>query len=105
MDVSKESMDLIKNVINTIQAYGVDGKAALEGVRRQWALNKEASDETNAAVVKGAATIANAYSGVDFTELIQEVNEVSKSLGITNKEALTNSLLKAGFPRAVRYYK
>ena len=100
MDVSDESMDSIKNVINTIQAYGVDGEAALEGVRRQWALNKEASDETNAAVVKGAATIASAYSGVDFTELIQEVNEVSKSLGITNEEALalTNSLLKAGFP-------
>ncbi|WP_160684324.1 hypothetical protein [Clostridium sp. C2-6-12] len=100
MDVSEESIDSIKDVIITIQAYGLDGEAALEGVRRQWALNKDASDETNAAVVKGAATIAAAYSGVDFTELIQEVNEVSKSLGITNEEALalTNSLLKAGFP-------
>ena len=100
MDVSKESMDSIKDSINTIQAYGVDSEAALEGVRRQWALNKEASDESNDSVVKGAATITAAYSGVDFTELIQEVNEVSKSLGISNEEALalTNSLLKAGFP-------
>ncbi len=100
MDVSEESMNSIKNAIGTIETYGVDGEAALEGVRRQWALNKDASDESNTAVVNGAATIAAAYAGVDFTELIQETNEISRAMGISNEEALalTNSLLKAGFP-------
>ncbi len=100
MDVSEESMNSIKNAISTIETYGVDGEAALEGVRRQWALNKDASDESNTAVVNGAATIAAAYAGVDFTELIQETNEISRAMGISNEEALalTNSLLKAGFP-------
>ncbi|MED3088459.1 DUF2207 domain-containing protein, partial [Bacillus toyonensis] len=72
----------------------------LEGVRKQWALNKDASDETNAAVVKGAATIAASYAGIDFNELIQETNEIGATLGITNEEALglVNTLLKTGFP-------
>lgn len=100
MEVPPESIQSVKDAINTVSSYGVDAEAALEGVRRQWALNKDASDETNAAVVKGAATVANAYSGIDFNELIQEVNEMSKALGISNEDALalTNSLLKAGFP-------
>jgi phage-related minor tail protein len=100
MDVSEESMTSIKKAISTIETYGVDGEAALEGVRRQWALNKDASDESNIAVINGAATISAAYAGVDFTELIQETNEISKAMGISNEEALalTNSLLKAGFP-------
>jgi phage-related minor tail protein len=100
MNVPESSMASVKDAINTVESYGVDAEAALEGVRRQWSLNKNASDETNAAVVNGAATIVATYAGIDFTELIQETNEISKSLGISNEEALglTNSLLKAGFP-------
>ncbi|MFG3613090.1 hypothetical protein [Rummeliibacillus stabekisii] len=99
-DVPEESKQSVYDAIKNIEAYGVDGEAALEGVRRQWALNKDASDATNAAIVKGAAVIASSYSGVDFTELIQETNEVAAGLKISNKDALalTNALLKAGFP-------
>lgn len=99
-NVPEESKAAVKDAINTISAYGVDAESALEGVRRQWALNKDASDEANAAIVKGAGAIVAAYSGVDFTELIQEVNEMSKEMGITNEEALglTNALLGIGFP-------
>lgn len=99
-DVPKESINSVKESINTVSAYGVDAEEALEGVRRQWALNKDASDEANQAVVQGAATISATYSGIDFTELIQETNEISKSLNISNEEALgmINSLLKIGFP-------
>lgn len=99
-NVPEESKAAVKDAINTVSAYGVDAESALEGVRRQWALNADASDEANAKIVKGAATIAAAYEGIDFTELIQEVNEMSSSLGTSNEEALglTNALLKAGFP-------
>lgn len=99
-DVPEESMKSIKEAINKVSSYGVDAEEALEGVRRQWALNKDASDEVNHAIVQGAATISAAYSGIDFTELIQETNEMSKSLNISNEEALgmINSLLKIGFP-------
>lgn len=100
MEVPKESIESVRASIKTVESYGIDAEASLEGVRRQWALNKDASDEANAAIVKGAGTIATAYSGIDFTELIQETNEISKELNITNEEALglTNSLLKIGFP-------
>jgi phage-related minor tail protein len=99
-EVPESSKEAVKEAIRTIESYGVDAEAALEGVRRQWALNKNASDEANAAIVKGAAAIASSYSGIDFTELIQEVNEISRELNITNEEALglTNALLKIGFP-------
>lgn len=99
-DVPDESIKSVKEAVNTVSAYGVDAEEALEGVRRQWALNKGSSDEANQAVVQGAATISAAYSGIDFTELIQETNEISKSLNISNEEALgmINSLLKIGFP-------
>ncbi|RPJ97293.1 hypothetical protein CW357_01100 [Rummeliibacillus sp. TYF005] len=99
-DVPEESKQSVYEAIKNIETYGVDGEAALEGVRRQWSLNKDASDSANTAIVKGAAVIASSYSGVDFTELIQEVNEVASGLKISNKDALalTNSLLKAGFP-------
>lgn len=59
----------------------MDAEASLEGVRRQWALNKNVSDEANAAIVKGAAAIAQSYEGIDFTELIQETNEIGNELG------------------------
>jgi phage-related minor tail protein len=99
-NVPEESKKAVKDAVNTIKAYGVDAEAALEGVRRQWALNKNASDEANTAIVKGAAAIARSYDGIDFTELIQETHEVASELNISNEEALglINSLLKIGFP-------
>lgn len=99
-DVPEESKAAVQRAIRDIEAYGIDAESALEGVRRQWALNKGASDEVNASVVKLAGTITSAYAGIDFTELIQEGNEIAATLGITNEEAmrLVNTLLKAGFP-------
>lgn len=100
MEVPEASKKSVKQAINAVSAYGVDAGEALEGVRRQWALNADASDASNAKVVKGAGAIAAAYEGIDFTELIQETNEISKEMNITNDEALglVNSLLKIGFP-------
>ncbi|MGM9925165.1 MAG: hypothetical protein ACI35R_13050 [Bacillus sp. (in: firmicutes)] len=100
MEVPQSSIASVKQAVNTVTAYGVDAEEALEGVRRQWALNKDASDATNAAVVRMAGTIAAAFAGVDFNELIQEANEIAATLGITNEEAmgLVNTLLKTGFP-------
>lgn len=99
-NVPEESKESVREAIKSIEAYGVDGEEALEGVRRQWALNKDASDELNSTIVKGAAVIAKSYQGVDFIELVQEVNEIGASLQISNEEALalTNALLKVGFP-------
>mgnify|MGYP000899209414 CR=1 FL=1 len=99
-EVPESSKAAVKDAIRTIEAYGVEGQEALEGVRRQWALNADASDEANARIVKGAAAITKAYAGIDFVELIQEINEISRELNITNEEALglVNSLLKIGFP-------
>ncbi|HDR7850359.1 TPA: hypothetical protein QCY30_005146 [Bacillus toyonensis] len=96
-DFSKKS---VEEAIRSVTTYGVDAEASLEGVRRQWALNKNVSDEANASIVKGAATIAQSYSGLDFTELIQEVNEIGNELGISQEGALgmTNALLGIGFP-------
>ncbi|MCC2412598.1 DUF2207 domain-containing protein [Bacillus paranthracis] len=99
-DVPESSKQSVEEAVRGITAYGVDAEASLEGVRRQWALNKGVSDEANAAVVKGAAAIAQSYEGIDFTELIQETNEVGNELGISQEGALglTNALLKMGFP-------
>ncbi|WP_142337460.1 DUF2207 domain-containing protein, partial [Bacillus toyonensis] len=96
-DSSKKS---VEEAIRSVTTYGVDAEASLEGVRRQWALNKNVSDEANASIVKGAATIAQSYSGLDFTELIQEVNEIGNELDISQEGALgmTNALLGIGFP-------
>ncbi len=100
MEIPPESVASVKEAVRQVEAYGVDGEAALEGVRRQWALNKDATDEQNAALVKMAGTVAASFAGVDFNELIQETNEIAASLKITNEDAiaLTNALLKAGFP-------
>jgi phage-related minor tail protein len=100
MDVPTESIATVKESVKTVTSYIDDQETALEGVRRQWALNANASDEANARIVKGAAAITRAYAGLDFTELIQETNEISKSFGISNDEALglVNTLLKMGFP-------
>ena len=99
-DVPESSKASVRDAINGVKNYGVDAEEALEGVRKQWALNKDASDQTNAAVVKAAGVIATSYSGVDFAELIQETNELAAGLKISNTDAiaLANSLLKAGFP-------
>ncbi|PEE39394.1 hypothetical protein [Bacillus pseudomycoides] len=99
-DVPESSKKSVEEAVRGIEAYGVDGEAALEGVRRQWALNKNVSDEANAAVAKGAAVIAQSYEGIDFTELIQETYEIGNELGITQDNALgmVDALLKMGFP-------
>ncbi|WP_342578427.1 tape measure protein [Psychrobacillus sp. FSL K6-2843] len=99
-DVPESSKASIREALVDVKKYGVDGEEALEGLRRQFALNKDASDASNAAIVKGAAAISYAYSGIDFTELIQETNEIGKELKISDQEALdlVNSLLKIGFP-------
>ena len=99
-DVPESSKQSVEAAVRGVTAYGVDAEASLEGVRRQWALNKNVSDEANAAIVKGAAAIAQSYEGIDFTELIQETNEIGNELGISQDGALglTNALLKMGFP-------
>lgn len=99
-EVPESSKKSVKEAVRSVVNYGVDAEESLEGVRRQWALNKNASDEANASIVKGAAAIASSYSGIDFTELIQETNEIASGLNITNEEALglVNTLLKMGFP-------
>ncbi|MFD2870379.1 hypothetical protein ACFSY7_17945 [Kurthia populi] len=99
-DVPESSRASVRDAINGVAAYGVDAEEALQGVQRQWALNKDASDSSNTAIVKGAGMIASAYSAIDFNELIQESYEMGKSMGITQEEALgmTNALLKVGFP-------
>ncbi|MBG9537714.1 phage tail protein [Bacillus thuringiensis] len=99
-DVPESSKKSVEEAVRGISAYGVDAEASLEGVRRQWALNKGVSDEANAAIVKGAAAVAQSYEGIDFTKLIQEVNEIGNELGISQEGALgmTDALLKIGFP-------
>jgi phage-related minor tail protein len=99
-DVPESSMQSVKEAVKGIEAYGLDGEEALEGVRRQWALNKDASDAANLSISKGAAAIAKNFAGVDFIELIQETNEIASGLKISNQNALAlvDSLLKAGFP-------
>ncbi|MED1559322.1 tape measure protein [Bacillus paramycoides] len=99
-DVPESSKRSVEDAVRTVTAYGGDAEEALEGVRRQWALNKDASDAANTEIIKGAANIASSYSQIDFTELIQETNEIGGELNISNKEALglVNSLLKIGFP-------
>ena len=99
-NVPEESKQAVLEAIKSVDKYGVEGEEALEGVRRQWALNKIATDEANASIVEGAGVITKTYAGIDFIELIQEVNEVASSLEISNEEALalTNSILKFGFP-------
>lgn len=100
MEVSEESKQAVKEAGAIVESYGVDSEAALEGIRRQWALNADASDESNSRVVQGAAAICAAYGDVDFTELIQESNELADCLNISDEQALgmVDSLLKIGFP-------
>ncbi|PGT20740.1 phage tail protein [Bacillus cereus] len=99
-DVPESSKKSVEEAIRGVTAYGLDAEESLAGVRRQWALNKDVSDEANAAIVKGAAAISQSYEGIDFTELIQETNEIGNELGISQEGALgmADALLKMGFP-------
>ncbi|HEK9100204.1 TPA: hypothetical protein SUB30_001493 [Bacillus pseudomycoides] len=99
-DVPEESKKSVEEAVRSVETYVVDAEASLEGVRRQWVLNKNASDEANTAIAKQAAVIANSYAGLDFTELIQETYEIGNELGISqeNAIAMADALLKAGFP-------
>jgi phage-related minor tail protein len=99
-DVSPESEKSVLTAVNNVKAYGVEGETALAAVRKQWALNADASDASNQKIVESAAVIASSYEGIDLTELIQESNEFGDALGISQEDALamTNTLLKMGFP-------
>jgi phage-related minor tail protein len=99
-DVPEESIAKVKEIVGTIKAYGVEGETALEGVRKQFALNADLTDEQNQRIIESAATITQTYADIDFTELIQESNEFAEAIGITQQDAInmTNALLKAGFP-------
>lgn len=99
-DVPDDSKQSVREALADVKAYGVDGEEALEGLRKQWALNKDASDESNRSLVENAAAIASVYGDIDFKELIQETNEIGKELEISDEEALNliNSLLRIGFP-------
>lgn len=99
-NVPPESVGKVKDLIGNIQAFGVEGETAVEGVRRQLAMNSDKTDEYNTKVLEGAAAISSAYSGIDYTELIQETNEMSGSLQMSQEDAMgmVNSLLKMGFP-------
>ncbi|WML38707.1 hypothetical protein RCG19_16080 [Neobacillus sp. OS1-2] len=98
--VPEESTQAIKNALSSVEVYGVEAEGALEGVRRQWALNINETDKQNAAIIKSAGAISAAYGDIDFNELIQESNEMAANLGMSQEEALgmTNALLKMGFP-------
>lgn len=99
-DVPKDAVGKISEIISGIQAYGIEGEAALEGVRKQFALNGDMSVAQNQKIVQSAAVIARTYADIDFTELIQESNEFGDAIGISQQDALamTNQLLKMGFP-------
>lgn len=98
--VPEEEVGKVKAIVTSVNAMGVDTEAAMEGVRKQFALNIDKSTEQNEAIVKGAAAITQAYSGIDFNELIQESNEMAGSMEMSQEDALgmTNALLKMGFP-------
>ena len=100
MEIPDESKQAIKNAIKTVGGYIDDNESALEGVRKQFQLNAGLTDEENTRIVKGAGTIAKAYSSIDFTELIQETHEMALGMEMTHDEALgmTKSLLDVGFP-------
>jgi phage-related minor tail protein len=100
MDIPEESKKAVKDAIKDVGVYIDDNETALEGVRKQFQLNADLTDAENQKIVKSAGTIAKAYKEVDFTELIQETNEMSENMGLTQEQALgmTKSLLDVGFP-------
>lgn len=100
IDLTETHAGSIKRVVKGIEAYGVDSGEALEGVRRQWALNSDATDEANTKIAQYAGMMSQTFEGIDFTEMIQETNEIARELEISTEEAagLANGLLKIGFP-------
>ncbi|MGD6899343.1 DUF2207 domain-containing protein [Bacillus infantis] len=100
LDVDEDSLQTIKSTVGDVTALIEDQEAALSGTRRLWMLNKDASDEVNASIAKGAGAISFAFKEIDFNELIQESYEIGKELNISQGEAiaLVDSLLKAKFP-------
>lgn len=99
-NIDDSSKKIIKETVYQLEAYGIEAEEALEASRKQWALNKNATDEYNQSIIKSASTIASAYGDIDLNELIQETNEIGKSFKITDKEALAlvDHLLEIGFP-------
>jgi phage-related minor tail protein len=100
MNVPDDSKRAVYDAIKTIEAYGLDAQEALTGVRRQFQLNGDISDKENQKIIKYAGAISKAYNTIDFTELIQETNEMAKGIGMSHEEALgmTKTLLDLGFP-------
>lgn len=100
MELDEKGVQAVQNAVIEVQKYGLEADEALQGVRRQWQLNSDATDAANAKVVEYAAALTSLYSGLDFGELIQETNEISGALNISNEQAigLVNSLLEIGFP-------
>ena len=100
MNVPDESKKAVYDSIRAIEAYGIDAQEALTGVRRQFQLNGDISDKENQKIIKYAGAISKAYNTIDFTELIQETNEMAKGIGMSHEEALgmTKTLLDLGFP-------
>ena len=97
-----EGSDLeeITQSIKGVEIYGIDADEALQGVRTQIALNKDATKEQNDEFLRNAAVMSSAYSGIDFDELIRETNEIASALGTSDENALglVNKLLVMGFP-------
>lgn len=100
MELDEKGTQAVQNAVIEVQKYGLEADEALQGVRKQWQLNGDATDAANAKVVEYAAALTSLYSGLDFGELIQETNEIGSALNISNEQAigLVNSLLEIGFP-------
>ena len=100
MNVDNETVAAVQDAMWQIETYGIDSQEALQGVRKQFLLNKDASDEANQEIVKMAGYLATAYAGLDFNEIIQESNEIAKQFEMGQDEALAmvDALLKVGFP-------
>ena len=100
MDIPEASKKSVIDAVRVVGGYIGDNEQALEGVRKQFQLNANLTDAQNQKIVEGAGTIANAYKTIDFTELIQESYEMSKSMKMSQQDALgmTKALLDMGFP-------
>ncbi len=100
LDLDEKGTQAVQEAVIEVQKYGLEADEALEGVRRQWQLNGDATDAANDKAVEYAGALSSLYSGLDFAELIQETNEIAGSLNISSEEAigLVNSLLEIGFP-------
>lgn len=93
-------LDEITKSIKGVEVYGIDADEALQGVRTQIALNKDATKEQNDEFLRNAAVMSSAYSGIDFDELIRESNEIATAFKTSDENALglVNKLLMMGFP-------